>query len=99
MLDSCERRHGELQVSTSLDSIFDRLTPMLRDVFDNDDIVATPDLTAQKVAGWDSLGNVRLFLEVEKAFSMRFGAPEIASLKNVGQLAALIEQKASRAAL
>jgi acyl carrier protein len=76
--------------------IFQRLTPLLRDVFDNDDLVATPELTAHKVDGWDSLGNVRLFLEIEKAFSVRFSATEISSLKNVGQLADLIEKKTHR---
>jgi acyl carrier protein len=77
-------------------SIFERLTPLLRDVFDDDDIVATPELTAQKVGGWDSLGNVRLFLEIEKEFSVRFSATEIISLKNVGQLVDLIEKKTHR---
>lgn len=79
-------------------SVLDRLTPLLRDVFDNDDLVATPELTAKAVEGWDSLGNVRLFLEIEKAFAVRFSATEITSLKNVGQLAALIEKKTHRAA-
>jgi acyl carrier protein len=74
-------------------AILDRLTPLLRDVFDNDDIVATPELTAHMVNGWDSLGNVRLFLEIERAFSVRFSATEISSLKNVGQLAELIRSK------
>lgn len=74
-------------------SILDQLTPLLRDVFDNDELVATPELTASKVPGWDSLGNVRLFLEIEQVFSMRFGASEISSLRNVGQLAELIERK------
>ena len=77
-------------------SIFERLTPLLRDVFDDDDLVATPELVAHKVDGWDSLGNVRLFLEIEKAFSVRFSATEITSLKNVGQLAELIEEKTQR---
>jgi acyl carrier protein len=74
-------------------SIFERLTPLLRDVFEDDDLVATPDLTAHEVTGWDSLGNVRLFLEIEKAFAVRFSATEITSLKNLGQLAQLIERK------
>ena len=76
-------------------SILSRLTPVLRDVFDNDNLVATPELTARAVEGWDSLGNVRLFLEIERAFAVRFSATEIASLKNVGQLAELIEKKAN----
>jgi acyl carrier protein len=74
-------------------SIFEKLTCLLREVFDRDDIVATPDLTAQRVDGWDSLGNVRLFVEIERAFSIRFSATEIGSLKNVGQLAELIGRK------
>lgn len=74
-------------------SIFERLTPLLRDVFDDDRLVATPGLTARQVNGWDSLGNIRLFLEIEKAFSVRFSAIEISSLKNVGELADLITRK------
>jgi acyl carrier protein len=79
-------------------ALFERLTPLLRDVFDDDDLVATPELTAHKVDGWDSLGNVRLFLEIEKVFSVRFSATEITALKNVGQLAELIEKKTQHAA-
>jgi acyl carrier protein len=71
----------------------DKLTSILRDVFDNDTLVATPDLTARKVDGWDSLGNVRLFLEIERVFSIRFSAIETTSLKNVGELVEMIEKK------
>jgi acyl carrier protein len=76
--------------------VFDKLASILRDVFDSADLVATPDLTAQKVMGWDSLGNVRLFLEIERVFSIRFSAMETMSLKNVGELAAVIEKKSHR---
>ena len=71
----------------------ERLTPVFRDVFDNDNIVATADLTAQKVSGWDSLTNVRLFVEIERTFRIRFSALEIGSLTSVGQLADLIDSK------
>jgi len=74
-------------------SVFERLTSLLRNVFDNDDLLATPELTARQVNGWDSLGNVRLFIEVEREFSVRFSATEISSLKNIGHLAALIDKK------
>ena len=75
---------------------FDRLTQVLRDVFDNEELVATPGLTARTVEGWDSLGNVRLFIELERVFEVRFSATEISSLKNVGQLAELLEKKSAR---
>ena len=77
-------------------SILERLTPLLRNVFDHDDLLATPELTAHQVNGWDSLGNVRFFIEVEREFSVRFSATEISSLKNIGQLAALISRKLQR---
>ena len=77
-------------------STLDRLTNILREVFDDDTLVATADLTARKVNGWDSLGNVRLFVEIERIFAVRFSATEISSLKNVGQLADCIELKARR---
>jgi acyl carrier protein len=67
-------------------SILDRLTPVLRDVFDCDELVVTPQLIANDVPGWDSLGNVRLFVEIERTFSVRFSATEISTLRDVGQL-------------
>lgn len=76
---------------------FDKLTQVLRDIFENENLTATPELTARMVDGWDSLGNVRLFVELEQAFGVRFSATEISSLKNVGQLAELIERKIARA--
>jgi acyl carrier protein len=80
-----------------LKKVFDTLTLVLRDVFDSDDLVATPELTARMVKGWDSLGNVRLFLEIERSFSIRFSSVEIAALRNVGQLAEqILRKKAER---
>lgn len=70
-----------------------RLTELLRDVFDNDDIELTPDMTAADVEGWDSMGNVRLFLAIEQEFGLRFAASEIGAIKNAGELVAAIERK------
>ena len=50
---------------------YDKLTSLLRVVFDDDELVATPTLSARQVNGWDSLTNVRLFVEIEQAFAMR----------------------------
>jgi acyl carrier protein len=83
----------EAQMLTEVKSVLDGLTPLLRDVFDNDDLVAVPELTAHDVVGWDSLGNVRLFMEIERKFGIRFTAAEIGALNNVGQLAEVIIRK------
>ena len=77
----------------SLDSIYEKLTGLLRDVFDDDTLVATPDLTAAQVEGWDSFAHLRLILTVERAFGVQFPASQISSLANVGELAELIASK------
>jgi len=84
-------RFGE--VATPADAIYQRLTEIFRDVFDDDALIATPDLSAARVEGWDSLAHVRLMLTVERSFGVDFAASEISSLQNVGQLADLIASK------
>ena len=77
-----------------MDDILSKLTRIIHDVFENDDIVVTPTLTADDVPEWDSLTHVRLILAVQKAFNVKFSAAQIASLKNVGDLLDLIRAKA-----
>ena len=65
----------------------------LHDVFDDDEIVVHPNLTANDVDGWDSLRHVRLLLTVEQAFGIKFSASEAIKLNNVGDLANLVQSK------
>lgn len=76
-----------------MQTTFERLTGVLVDVFDDDDLVATPGLSASDVDGWDSLAHVRFMLAVEKAFDVRFSASEISSFKTVGDLARAIQAR------
>jgi acyl carrier protein len=73
--------------------IYDRLTQIFHDVFDDDTISVTPELSAKDVEGWDSLTHIRLILTVEKAFKVKFQVSEIGKLENVGQLVALIKAR------
>ncbi len=74
--------------------IYARLTEIFRDLFDDDSIHLTPELSAKDVDGWDSLTHIRLILTVEKAFKIKFSTSEIAKLENVGDLVKLIEARA-----
>ena len=74
--------------------VYEKLTAIFRDVFDEDDLSLTPETTADDVDGWDSLTHIRLVLAVSKAFGVKFSASEIGNLKNVGEFATLIEKKA-----
>lgn len=76
-------------------AIYDTLTSIFRDTFDDPELVLSPKLTADDVEGWDSLYHIRLMLNVQEAFSIKFSALEIGNLKNVGDLANLIEAKST----
>jgi acyl carrier protein len=73
--------------------IYSRLTRVFNDVFDDETIELTPQLTAKQVDGWDSLTHIRLILSVEKEFKIRFTTSEIGNLENVGELAALVKAR------
>jgi acyl carrier protein len=74
--------------------IYSRLAGVFNDIFDDETIAVTPQLTAKDVDGWDSLTHIRLILSVEKAFKIRFTTSEIGNLENVGDLVALIRARA-----
>lgn len=73
--------------------IIKRLTPIFRNVLDDDDLIITPTTNAADVDGWDSLAHIHLVVSIEKTFGMRFSAEEVSSLENVGDLVALIIKK------
>jgi acyl carrier protein len=73
--------------------IYSRLARVFDDVFDDETIEVTPQLTAKDVDGWDSITHIRLILSVEKAFKIKFTTSEIGSLETVGDLAALIRAR------
>lgn len=71
--------------------IYSRLTAIFEDVFDDDSIRVTPQLSAKDVDGWDSLTHIRLILTIEKAFKTKFSTTEIGKLEKVDDLVALIK--------
>jgi len=78
--------------------VLEQLTGVLRDVFDDDHLVARPDLTAREVAEWDSLNHIRLIVSVEKAFRIKFKPSEVSGFANIGEMAeAVVSHLADRA--
>jgi acyl carrier protein len=76
-----------------IEAIYEKLTTILRDVFDDDTLVAEKTLTADRVDGWDSFAHLRLMFAVESGFAVKFSASQIASFQNVGELAETIHSK------
>ena len=77
-------------------AVFDRLNRVFRDVFDDETIRVTPNTTADDIDDWDSLEHITLISAVEREFRMKFKMGEISSMKNVGEMARIVMERAKR---
>ncbi|MCQ4315822.1 acyl carrier protein [Stutzerimonas zhaodongensis] len=69
------------------------LTAVFHDVFDDDSIVLSPEMTANDIDGWDSQTHVMLTVAAEQRFGIKFKTAELESLRNVGHFAQVISAK------
>lgn len=75
--------------------IYEKLEKVFEDVFD-EKIALTPETTADDVEDWDSLTHISLMAAVEDEFGVKFSMREVSGMKNVGEMAALIAERAKR---
>jgi len=80
----------------SRDTIIQELVPIFRDVLDQPDLVLESKTSASTVDGWDSLAHVNLVVAIEKKYRVKFALGELQALKNVGDMADLIEKKVKK---
>jgi acyl carrier protein len=71
----------------------EKITAIIRNLFDDYDGPVTRDLSASNVAQWDSLANVQFVVLVEQSFGIRFRAREVGRFKNIGELLDMVEIK------
>lgn len=76
--------------------INEKLTDIFKEVFDDETIILSDDLTADDVDAWDSLSYVNLIIAVEIAFDIEFKQSEILNFANVGELKQSIISKLAR---
>ena len=74
--------------------IYQALTEIFGDLFLRDDLVLSPELSADDVCGWDSIKQVEILIATEERFGIRFSTREIDSLKCVGDLVRAVMAKA-----
>ncbi len=82
-----EEKMSEKDIILALNEIF-------RDVFDDEDIEVTREMTADDVEDWDSLEHITLIGAVERKFKIRFTMKEVSSMKNVGEMIDIISERA-----
>jgi acyl carrier protein len=76
--------------------IMQRLQQVFRDVFDNESIVLKPETTASDIPDWDSLNQIKIILECERAFNIRLRPREINALENVDEMVQHLSNAVSR---
>lgn len=69
-----------------------RLQPIFREILDPE-LVLTEELDASKVPQWDSLNHISLVVAIEAEFGVELTAEELATLRNVGDMARLLAAK------
>ncbi len=72
-----------------------KLNRVFQEVFGDDSIQISDNMTAKDIDGWDSLTHVNLIVAVEKRFKIALTTKEVVSLRNVGDFYNLILKKIS----
>ena len=70
--------------------VYERLTAVFRDVFDDEAIQINDATTADDIEDWDSIEHITLIGAVESEFGVRFKMGEVSGMKNVGEMVKII---------
>jgi acyl carrier protein len=73
--------------------ILSKINVLVRDVFDDDELVLQEDTIADDIDDWDSANHIRLMLAIMEEFQIEFKGSEIAAPENVGELVDLVSSK------
>lgn len=68
------------------DDYWERLLRVIRKTFRDPELSVKSTTAFEDVPGWDSIGHLKLVLEVEKEFAIRFEVHEIAGIESLGDL-------------
>ena len=74
----------------SREEVFERVTDIFRDVFDDDELVISDSTNSEDIEDWDSVEHIQLIVGMEKEFKVKFDIKTVNSLENVGQMVDLI---------
>ena len=73
--------------------LWQRLNGVFKDVFDDRRLSVNENTTADDIDDWDSLEHINLLEAVEQEFKIHFKMKEVSGMKNVGEMARIIEQR------
>ncbi len=71
------------------------VTEILRDIFDDDELIVTEETCSDDVEDWDSLEQINILVAIQERFGIQFSLDDVKGLENVGETLDLIERKLS----
>ncbi|MDD6187174.1 MAG: acyl carrier protein [Oscillospiraceae bacterium] len=74
------------------DRIYEKMTEIFRDVFDDESIVLSDETTADDIEDWDSLEQINLLMAIENNFGIKFRLADVSGLENVGAMVDLVQR-------
>ena len=75
------------------EEVYEKLTGIFRDVFNDDALLISDRTTAADVEDWDSLEQINLVVAVEKKFDIKFHIEEVSMFRNVGEMVDIIMKR------
>lgn len=70
----------------------EKIQPIFRDFFDDEELTVTETTTAADVEDWDSFAQMQIVLAIEAMFGIKFSTDEVTEFKNVGDMVNVIEK-------
>jgi acyl carrier protein len=62
------------------------LNDVFQEVFDDETLILTRETTANDIEEWDSLNQIKLIIESERALNIRLKSRDINILENIGEM-------------
>ena len=73
--------------------IFKKIKTIFLDILRCDEADIHENSSADEIDQWDSLAHIKLILEIERQFDIKFSLGELQNLKNIKGLVGLVESK------
>ena len=75
------------------EEILKQVTDIIRDTFDDQELIVGDKTNAIDIPEWDSLIQIELICAHEAHFGFKFGMREILGMKNVGEMIDIIQDR------
>jgi len=77
--------------------IIERLTPIVRTIFQDGTLELREDMSAENVSTWTSLAFMQLLTKIEEEFGIRFKMLELVKLRTMGDIIQSLENHLANA--